>query len=386
MARHSRHDIEAIQEVELWRRWREGEPITHIGLALGKPRTSVSYLVRRHGGFPPPVRTRSPMALTLAEREEISRGLSAGHSVRQIARTLHRAPSTISREIARNGGQRRYRATQADEKSWERTRRPKLCRLAQNGKLRRLVANKLALDWSPEQVSGWLKRAYPDDETLHVSHETIYKSIFIQARGVLKKGLQQHLRSQRTFRKPRSSTLKGLQRGQIVDGVPIADRPPEIEDRAVPGHWEGDLIAGFGNSYIATLVERHSRFTMLVKVNGKDTNTVVTALSKQVRKLPDQLRKSLTWDRGMELADHKAFTMATDTQVYFCDPRSPWQRGTNENTNRLLRQYFPKGTDISVHSQSQLNKVARKLNQRPRKTLGYETPADKLQASVAPTN
>ena len=245
------------------------------------------------------------------------------------------------------------------------------------------MANKLTLDWSPEQISGWLKCKYPDDETLRVSHETIYKSIFVQTRGVLKKELQKHLRTQRAFRQSRGSSLRGAGRGQIVDGVSIADRPPEIEDRAVPGHWEGDLIAGFSASYIATLVERQSRFTMLVKVNGKDTNSVVTALSKQVRKLPTQLRQSLTWDRGMELAEHKTFTLATDTQVYFCDPRSPWQRGTNENTNRLLRQYFPKGTDLSVHSQSDLNKVARKLNQRPRKTLGYKTPADKLQASVA---
>ena len=245
------------------------------------------------------------------------------------------------------------------------------------------MANKLAQDWSPEQISGWLKFTYPNDETLRVSHETIYKSIFVQTRGVLKKELQKHLRTQRAFRQSRRSSLRGAGRGQIVDGISIRERPAAVEDRAVPGHWEGDLIAGFSDSYIATLVERHSRFTMLVKVNGKDTQTVVTALSKQVRRLPEQLRQSLTWDRGLELADHKTFTMATDTQVYFCDPRSPWQRGTNENTNRLLRQYFPKGTDLSVYSQAELNKVARKLNQRPRKTLGYKTPADKLQASVA---
>lgn len=384
MAQPGKQGMSEAQKAELWRRRRHGESINDISRAIGKYRTSVFGILKVRGGFPPPLRRRASSALTLAEREEISRGIAAGHSMREIARTLQRSTSTISREIARNDGRCRYRATQADKLAWERSRRPKLCLLAQNGKLRRLVTNKLALDWSPEQISGWLRLAYPDDETLQVSHETIYRSIFIQARGVLKKELQQHLRSQRTFRKPRRSSLRGMQRGQIVDGVPIADRPPEVEDRAVPGHWEGDLIAGFANSYIATLVERHSRFTMLVKVNGKDTNTVVTALSKQVRKLPDQLRKSLTWDRGMELAAHKTFTMATDTQVYFCDPRSPWQRGTNENTNRLLRQYFPKGADISVHSQSQLNKVARKLNQRPRKTLGYATPADKLRASVAP--
>jgi IS30 family transposase len=385
MAQPGRLGMTDVQKSELWQRWRSGESITDISRALGTFRTSVSYVLRQHGGFAPPLRKRAPNALTLAEREEISRGLSAGHSLHQISKALQRSSSTISREIARNGGRQRYRATEADKVAWERSRRPKVCRLAQHGKLRRTVTNKLALDWSPEQISGWLKSAYPDDEMLRVSHETIYKSIFVQTRGVLKKELQKHLRTHRAFRQSRCSSLRGAGRGQIVDGVSIAERPPEIEDRAVPGHWEGDLIAGFANSYIATLVERHSRFTMLVKVNGKDTNTVVTALSKQVRKLPKQLRQSLTWDRGMELANHKTFTLATNTKVYFCNPRSPWQRGTNENTNRLLRQYFPKGSDLSVYSQAELNKVARKLNQRPRKTLGYVTPAHKLQESVAST-
>jgi IS30 family transposase len=386
MVRTGNWGVTNPQNDELWRRRRQGESLTQISRAIGAFRPSVFRILKAHGGFPPPLRKRSPQALTLAEREEISRGIAAGLSMREIARALQRSPSTISREIARNAGPGLYRATQADKAAWERSRRPKVCKLAQNATLRRIVTNKLTLDWSPQQISGWLRRSCPDDETLHVSHETIYKSIFIQARGVLKKELQQHLRTQRTFRKPRCGSLRGLQRGQIVDGISIRERPAEVEDRAIPGHWEGDLIAGFANSYIATLVERHSRFTVLVKVKGKDTHSVVSALSKQVRKLPDQLRKSLTWDRGVELADHKTFTMATDTAVYFCDPRSPWQRGTNENTNRLLRQYFPKGTDLSVHSQSELNKVARKLNQRPRKTLGYETPADKLQASVAPTD
>ena len=385
MAQPSRLGMTEVQKSELWRRWRKGESIHEISRALGRRRFTIRSTLKRQGGFTPPVRKRSPDALSLAEREEISRGLSAGQSMRQIAIALQRSPSTISREIARNDGRRGYRAAQADKAAWERSHRPKVCLLAKNGKLRRLVANKLALDWSPEQISGWLRRAYPDDETLNVSHETIYKSIFVQARGVLKKELQKHLRTQRAFRQSRHSSNRRQCRGQIVDAIPIADRPPEVEDRAVPGHWEGDLIAGFANSFIATLVERHSRFTMLVKVNGKDTTSVVTALSKQVRKLPNQLRKSLTWDRGVELADHKTFTMETDTKVYLCDPRSPWQRGTNENTNRLMRQYFPKGTDLSVYSQAELNKVARKLNQRPRKTLGYETPADRLQASVALT-
>ena len=383
MAQPGRLGMTNVQKSELWQRWRNGESITDISRALGKYPKSVFNVLMRHGGFSPPLRKRSPNALTLAEREEISRGLSAGHSLRELARSLQRSPSTISREIARNGGRHRYRATEADKAAWARAQRPKACRLAEHGKLRRAVAKKLALDWSPEQISGWLKCTYPDDETLRVSHETIYKSLFVQTRGVLKKELQKHLRTQRAFRRSRHSSLRGAGCGQIVDGVSIAQRPPEIEDRAVPGHWEGDLIAGFADSYIATLVERQSRFTMLVKVNGKDTKTVVTALSKRIRKLPNQLRQSLTWDRGMELADHKTFTVATDTKVYFCDPRSPWQRGTNENTNRLLRQYFPKGTDLSVFSQSELNKVARRLNQRPRKTLGYMTPADKLHESVA---
>ena len=382
MAQPGRLGMTDVQKSKLWQRWRNGESIIEISRALAADRKAVVRVLSRHGGFTPPLRKRSPKALTLAEREEISRGLSAGNSLRQIAEALQRSPSTISREIARNGG-RRYRATEADKAAWARARRPKVCLLAEHGKLRRTVANKLAQDWSPEQISGWLKFTYPNDETLRVSHETIYKSIFVQTRGVLKKELQKHLRTQRAFRQSRRSSLRGAGRGQIVDGISIRERPAAVEDRAVPGHWEGDLIAGFADSYIATLVERHSRFTMLVKVNGKDTQTVVTALSKQVRRLPEQLRQSLTWDRGLELADHKTFTMATDTQVYFCDPRSPWQRGTNENTNRLLRQYFPKGLDLSVYSQAELNKVARKLNQRPRKTLGYKTPADKLQVSVA---
>ena len=317
MAQPGRLGITEVQKSELWRRWRKGESIHDISRALGQYRSTIHSTLKCHGGFAPPVRKRAPSALSLAEREEISRGISAGHSLRQIARMLQRSPSTISREIARNDGRRCYRATQADKAAWKRSHRPKACRLAQNGKLRRMVANKLALDWSPEQISGWLRCAYPEDETLNVPHETIYKSVFVQARGVLKKELQKHLRTQRGFRQSRHSSNRGQRRGQIVDGISIADRPPEIEDRAVPGHWEGDLIAGFASSYIATLVERHSRFTILVKVSGKDTQAVVAALSKQVQKLPAQLRKSLTWDRGMELADHKSFILATDTQVYF---------------------------------------------------------------------
>lgn len=386
MARVGRPGMSDVQKEELWRRWRRGESLSDIGRALEKFPASVFSVLRLYGGCMPTPRTRSGSALTLAEREEISRGVSSGSSMRQIASDLGRSPSTISREISRNGGLARYRANTADDNAWERARRPKLCCLAQNGKLRGIVASKLAMEWSPEQIAGWLKRTYPNDKALHVSHETIYKSLFIQSRGVLKKELQKHLRTHRVFRQSKKYNTRGQPRGQIIDGVSIAHRPPDIEDRAVPGHWEGDLIAGSANTHIATLVERHSRFTMLVKVDGKDTKTVVAALSKQVKRLPQQLRQSLTWDRGMELADHKTFTLATDTKVYFCDPKSPWQRGTNENTNRLLRQYFPKKTNLSIYSQTELNKVARRLNQRPRKTLEYETPADKLQTSVAATS
>lgn len=386
MARVGRPGMSDAQKAELWRRWRKGESLSDIGRALDKFPASIFGVLRLHGGCSPAPRTRSRKVLATKEREEISRGLAAGLSMRAVAAGLGRAPSTISREVARNGGSRAYRSTVADEKAWERARRPKLCRLACNSTLRRLVATKLALEWSPEQIAGWLKRKYPEDRDKHVSHETIYKSLFIQTRGVLRKELQKHLRTRRVFRHSKKYTLKGQARGVIIDGVPIAERPPEVEDRAVPGHWEGDLITGSNNTHIATLVERHSRFTMLVKVGGKDTKTVVAALSRQVGTLPEQLRKSLTWDRGMELADHKVFTLATKAQVYFCDPRSPWQRGTNENTNRLLRQYFPKKTDLSVHSQSDLNRIAKRLNERPRKTLGYDTPADKLSASVADTS
>ena len=337
------------------------------------------------GGIPPAARRRSRLALTLAEREDISRGIASDSPLREIARRLDRAASTVSREISRHGGRPAYRAHDADDHAWDSALRPKRCLLALNRKLRNIVASKLILDWSPEQISGWLKTQYPDDESLRVSHETIYRSLFIQARGVLKKELLDQLRSKRRMRRSRHASASGQSRGQIVDAVSIRERPADVEDRAVPGHWEGDLLAGAKNTYIATLVERHSRFAMLIKVPSKNTEVVVAALSQHVRKLPATLRRSLTWDRGLEMAKHKDFTVATDVQVYFCDPQSPWQRGTNENTNLLLRQYFPRGTDLSVHSQAQLDQVALRLNQRPRKTLGFETPASKLQAGVAST-
>jgi IS30 family transposase len=352
---------------------------------LEKPPGSVFGFVVASGGISPTPRRRRVGTLSLRDREEISRGLSSDESLTNIAGRLKRSVSTISREVGRNGGTAHYRAADADEAAWSRARRPKLCKLATERRLQECVAFKLSQNWSPEQVSAWLRRRYPNDDRMHVSHETIYRSLFIQARGVLKKELQAHLRTRRKMRRAKSSTNKGQTRGQIIDAVSISERPAAIEDRAVPGHWEGDLISGAKNSHIATLVERHSRFVMLVKVDGKDTESVVAALVKQILKLPVELRKSLTWDRGTEMANHKEFSVATDVKVYFCDPRSPWQRGSNENTNGLLRQYFPDGTDLSTYSQSDLNKVARQLNERPRKTLGFETPADTLRVGVAAT-
>ena len=340
----------------------------------------------RTGGIRPPARARSRLALTLVEREEISRGLESHLSLRCIAQRLQRSASTISREVKRNGGCDVYRAVYSDQAAWERAHRPKSCKLACNPALSRTVSRKLQLNWSPEQIAGWLKRKYRGEERNQVSHETIYRSLFVQARGVLKKELMQYLRSKRTIRRSRYASLKRDGLGQIKDAVSIRQRPASVEDRAVPGHWEGDLIGGSGNSYIATLVERHSRYVMLVKVANKDTQSVVSALIKQSHKLPRELYKSLTWDRGKELADHKRFTMTTDIDVYFCDPQSPWQRGSNENTNRLLRQYLSKGTDLSVHSQTHLNSIARQLNERPRKTLQFETPAERFNACVAATS
>ncbi|HEY2468310.1 MAG TPA: IS30 family transposase [Terracidiphilus sp.] len=377
--------LSPAQRTDVWSRWKAGESLHEIGRGYGKPHSCIRCLLLARGGIAPATRRRSGLALRLAEREDISRGIASGSSLREIASGLGRAASTVSREVMRHGGHSAYRAHDADSQAWESALRPKRCLLAGNRKLRNMVASKLVMDWSPEQISGWLKTQYPDDESMRVSHETIYRSLFIQARGVLKKELMEHLRSKRRMRRSLHATVSGQSRGQIVDALSIRERPAEAEDRAVPGHWEGDLLRGAKNSYIATLVERHSRFAMLVKVPGKETEAVVAALSRQVRKLPATLRRSLTWDRGLEMARHKAFTVATDVKVYFCDPQSPWQRGTNENTNLLLRQYFPRGTDLSPISQAQLDQVALRLNQRPRKTLGFQTPASKLHASVAST-
>ena len=385
MTQGMRSRLSPTEKTDIWSRWKSGQSLHEIGRAHGKPHSSIRCLLLPRGGIPPAARRRSRLALTLAEREDISRGIASGSSIRKIARHVDRAASTVSREVTRHGGRPAYRAHEANDQAWDSALRPKGSLFSVNRKLRNIVASKLILDWSPEQISGWLKTQYPDDGSLRVSHETIYRSLFIQARGVLKKELMDHLRSKRRMRRSRHASAGGQSRGQIVDAISIRERPPEVEDRAIPGHWEGDLLSGAKNSYIATLVERHSRFAMLIKVPSKETEAVVAALSQHVRKLPATLRRSLTWDRGLEMAKHKDFTVATDVQVYFCDPQSPWQRGTNENTNLLLRQYFPRGTDLSAYSQAQLDQVSLRLNQRPRKTLGFETPASRLHASVAST-
>jgi IS30 family transposase len=367
---------------EIWRRWSSGQSLTEIGEALGKGAPSVYGVVSREGGIAPKPRCRSARTLSLAEREEISRGLAANLSVRALARALGRAPSTVLREIERHGGRLQYRATDADAAAWERAKRPKPARLARNRALNRAVARKLRLNWSPRQVSAWLKGRYPREPSMQVSHETIYRSLFVQARGALKKELVSHLRHGQVLRRPRGVS-RHSGRGQIPDAVSIRERPAEAQDRAVPGHWEGDLIMGGKSTQVATLVERRTRFVMLVKIERKDSEAVAKALSRKIRKLPSELRRSLTWDRGTEMAAHKDFTIATDVAVYFCDPRSPWQRGSNENTNGLLRQYLPKRADLSVFSQSNLNAIAAQLNGRPRETLGWMSPAEAFQACVA---
>jgi len=373
------------QKSLMWDRWQKGETLGSIARLFDRHHSSIARIIGESGGIRPASRHRSSRCLSLAEREEISRGVKAGNSIRSIAAALKRPPSTVSREIKRNGGQLQYRANQADKNAWDLAHRPKVCKLVKNRSLARIVATKLQLEWSPEQIAGWLKYTFPDDEKNQVSHETIYRSLYIQARGALKKELLQHLRRTRVMRRSRHHTQKTPDHGQITDAISISERPASVEDRAVPGHWEGDLIIGSKNSQIATLVERKTRYVLLAKVDGKDSKTVVDALIKQAHKLPRELYKSLTWDRGSEMAQHKRFTLATDIAVYFCDPSSPWQRGSNEKTNRLLRQYFPKGTNLSEHSQAKLNAVARRLNERPRKTLDYETPAERFNACVALT-
>lgn len=373
------------QKAIMWDRWQKGDSLHDIARLFDRNHSSIAGILSVTGGIRPPQRVRSYLALSLSEREEISRGVASQESFRSIAHRLGRSPSTISREIKRNDGCQQYRATQADQTAWDRARRPKLCKLSGNQDLIKIITCKLQSNWSPQQISGWLKREFPTEEHNQVSHETIYRSLYVQTRGVLKKELIQYLRTKRIMRRSRHSSLKGNGLGQITDTVSISERPASIEDRAIPGHWEGDLIAGSKNSYIVTLVERHSRFVMLGKIKDRKSESVVSALIKQAKKLPNELYKSLTLDRGTEFAEHRRFQVETNIDVYFCDPNSPWQRGSNENTNRLLRQYFPKGTDLSVHSQAKLSAVARQLNERPRKTLDYETPAERFKACVAST-
>ena len=388
MREHSERIYGALsieERAEVWARWKAGESISDLGRAFGKAPGSIYTLLSIQGGIARTPQHRAERALRSGEREQISRGLAAERTIREIARELRRAASTVSREIARNGGRISYRAVGADRRAWRRRERPKPCRLALEPELSLVVAAKLELDWSPAQIAGWLKREYPLDRRMQISHETIYRTLYVQARGALKKELVAHLRRHHPIRRSRHYSAKGDTRGQIAGLVPIAARPAAVEDRAVPGHWEGDLLAGSKNTHIATLVERQSRFVQLIKVRGKDASTVERALTHHVQRLPKGLMESLTWDRGTEMAEHKRFTVATDVTVYFCDPRSPWQRGTNENTNGLLRQYFPKYTDLSTFTQEDLDEIALRLNTRPRKTLGFMTPAEKLALSVATT-
>ena len=373
------------QRALMWERWRAGESLQHIAQLFDRNHSSVPRILAQTGEIQPPPRRRSKRSLTLAECEEISRGLAAEDSIQTIARRLSRAPSTICREIKRNSGDKGYRADSADGLAWQRALRPKACKLVATPALAKIVAAKLQLEWSPQQVAGWLKRTRPDSEGSHVSHETIYRTLFIQARGALKKELLEHPAAHPCHASLTSSHAED--RGSRSYPRRRFDQrsPATVEDRAVPGHWEGDLLCGSGNSQIAALVERQTRYVMLVKVDSKDSETVANALIKHAGKLPQELYKSLTWDRGTEMAGHKRFIIATDIAVYFCDPKHPWQRGSNENTNGLLRQHLPRGIDLSVYSQAKLNAVARRLNERPRKTLDYETPAERFHQAIAST-
>jgi transposase, IS30 family len=377
--------LTAQEQAELWRGYRAGASLRSISRALGRPMDALRVLVASTGGRHPRVRHRAALRLTVAEREEISRGVVAGASCRMIAQRIRRTGSTVSREIARNGGRHRYRACQAEEAAWSRARRPKAAKLVTCPRLRQVVEAKLASRWSPQQIAGWLRRAYPDDRELRVSHETIYMSLFVQPRGALRKELARYLRSRRLVRRPRAARPANGQ-GQLRNAVNIRARPAEAADRAVPGHWEGDLLLGSGNSALATLVERTSRLTLIIRLpNGRSSEPVLAALTERIQTLPEQLVRSLTWDQGKEMALHAQFTIDTGLQIYICDPRSPWQRGTNENTNGLLRQYFPKGTDLNAASQDELDAVAAELNGRPRQTLGWRSPSEKFAEAVAMT-
>jgi len=379
-----RRRLTAAQRQELWRQWKAGLPLSAIAQSLAVSASGVYGEIADQGGLAPRRRQRAARTVSVVERRLLARwqvGAPGGLGVREAARRLGRAPSTVSREIRRNGGRtaarRHYAAETADARAWQRARRPKRCRLAQWPALGAVVAEKLAAEWSPAQISGWLRVSYPDEPTMQIAAETIYRTLYVQTRGVLRRELTAHLRRGRSLRRSRGRTPTA-RAGAIVGGISIAERPPAVADRAVPGHWEGDLLCGTAHSQIATLVERASRFVVLVRLPGKDSLRVVDALIAAAQRLPAGLMASLTWDRGAELAQHRRFTVATDAQIYFCDPHSPWQRGSNENTNGLLRQYFPKGRDLSAVPQEALDAVALKLNTRPRQTLGWATPATAL--------
>ena len=371
-----------VEVAEVWDRRSAGELNRSIGRRLGRSGGSIRGLVLASGGVRPPRRVRSVRCLSLGEREEISRGVAGGDSIRSIAVRLGRSPSTVSRELARNGGREKYRAHRADRAAWGRARRPQVCKLALNAALRSQVEELLGLRWSPQQIAGWLKATYPDDQEMHVSHETIYLTLYVQARGGLKRELAQHLRTRRVTRQPKG-VKPSSGKGRIVNPVMISQRPAEVEDRAVPGHWEGDLVMGKRQTAIGTLVERSTRYVMLFPLpDGKNATAVRDALEATVQRLPEHVWKSLTWDQGKEMAQHAQFTIDTGIQVYFCDPKSPWQRGSNENTNGLLRQYFPKGTDMSILTQADLDHAAHQLNGRPRQTLNWMTPSQKLAETL----
>jgi IS30 family transposase len=382
-ARRGWHRSTRTEREEIRRRVASGQRMDDVALGVGRSKRAVQYFVAGFGGIQPRPTVRSALRLSVAEREEISRGLRAGESFRRIALGLGRSPSTVSREVAGNGGRRRYRAHLAEDRAFGRARRPRRAKLARNPRLRRVVERLLGQRWSPQQIAWQLRHDHPDDREMWVSHETIYQSLFVQGRGALRAELTRCLRSGRARRRPAGRTAGN----QIAGMVLLSERPAEVEDRAVPGHWEGDLIIGKGtHSAIGTLVERQTRFVMLVALpHGRKAEAVRIAVAAKILTLPTELRRSLTWDRGKEMTEHVRFTVDTGVQVYFCDPHSPWQRGTNENTNGLLRQYFPKGTDLSVHSQAYLDAVARELNGRPRQTLGWMKPSEALAKVVALT-
>lgn len=380
MAKIGRPGLPSDKRQQVWEMWKAGDSISVIAQLVGSPAGSIFSILLPFGGIYQAPQRRRATALSVRDREAISRGLAANESYRAIGRCIGRPASTISREVARNKGATKYRAVDADDRAWRRAKRPKSCLLAQRPALCAYVTARLREDWSPEQIAGALKKQHPDGSAMRVSPETIYKSLFIESRGVLARELRAHLRSGRPMRRSVHNTVTGQLRCQIKGAVSIAERPAEVDARVVPGHWEGDLLLGRHWTQLATVVERTTGFTVLVQLPGRDMHAVTAGLSREMCRLPEQLRRSLTWDRGMELASHHAVTANTGLDVYFADPHSPWQRGTNENTNRLLRQYFPKGVSMGALTQQDLDVVAIKLNTRPRKRLGFDTPAERFEA------